>query len=249
MGMSTTRFVLGLILVTIVAFLAYPSTQRFASASNKKATSTASSKKKDSHSVKGQKGSKTMASISGDTSTGHHKKEVATLGGGCFWCLDAVFEQLKGVEKVVSGYSGGTVPNPSYEQVCTGRTGHAEVVQITFDPSVLSYKDLLTIFFTIHDPTTLNRQGADEGTQYRSIIFYQSPEQKVMAEKVMKQIADQRIWDHPLVTELTPFKAFYSAEGYHQQYYQNNPNQGYCRIVIEPKVAKFRKEFMNRLKK
>lgn len=181
--------------------------------------------------------------------SGKAVKETATLGGGCFWCLEAVFEELKGVENVVSGYSGGTVPNPSYEAVCTGRTGHAEVVQVTFDPAVLSFEDLLRVYFTIHDPTTLNRQGADVGTQYRSVIFVHSPEQKTVAEKVIREITDHRVWTQPIVTRIAPLETFYPAEAYHQGYYQQNPNQGYCQIVIAPKVAKFREQFLERLKR
>jgi peptide-methionine (S)-S-oxide reductase len=177
------------------------------------------------------------------------KKEVATLAGGCFWCLEAVYNDLRGVEKVVSGYSGGRVPNPTYEEVCKGTTGHAEVVQITFDPQVLSFKELLEVFFTIHDPTTLNRQGADVGTQYRSAIFYHSAEQKEVAEKVIADITAAKIWKDPIVTEVAKLAAFYPAEEYHQRYYERNPNQGYCRVVIEPKVIKFRKQFMSKLKK
>ena len=177
------------------------------------------------------------------------KSEVATLAGGCFWCLEAVYNELRGVEKVVSGYSGGRVANPTYEEVCTGRTGHAESIQIKFDPQVITYKELLEVFFTIHDPTTLNRQGADVGTQYRSAIFYHSPEQKAVAEKVMAEIREQKIWDKPIVTELTKLDAFYPAEDYHQRYYERNPNQGYCRMVIQPKVIKFRRHFMSKLKK
>jgi peptide-methionine (S)-S-oxide reductase len=176
-------------------------------------------------------------------------KEVATLAGGCFWCLEAVYNELRGVEKVVSGYSGGHVENPSYEAVTTGRTGHAEVVQLTFDPQVISYKELLDVFFTIHDPTTLNRQGADVGTQYRSAIFYHSPEQKAAAEKAIADITAAKIWNQPLVTEITALSKFYAAENYHQSYYERNPNQGYCRMVIEPKVIKFRKQFLPKLKK
>ncbi len=175
-------------------------------------------------------------------------REVATLGGGCFWCTEAVFDDLKGVISVESGYSGGTVANPSYEQVCTGKTGHAEVVQISFDPGVISYEDLLRIFFTVHDPTTLNRQGNDTGTQYRSIIFYHDENQKRAAEKIIKEISEEKIWDDPIVTELSPFKGFYKAEDYHQEYFANNPSQGYCRIVIAPKVAKFRTRYADRLK-
>jgi peptide-methionine (S)-S-oxide reductase len=174
--------------------------------------------------------------------------ENATLGGGCFWCLEAVFEQLRGVEKVESGYAGGTVPNPTYKQVCTGATGHAEVVQITFDPQAITFKELLEVFFTIHDPTTLNRQGADVGTQYRSAIFYHSPEQRQTAEQVIQAIQAAKIWDDPIVTEVTPLTDFYKAEDYHQEYFRHNPNQGYCRAVIAPKVAKFRKQYLAKLK-
>ena len=177
------------------------------------------------------------------------QSDVATLAGGCFWCLEAVFDELKGVESVVSGYSGGHVSSPSYAQVCDGDTGHAEAVQVTFDPQVLSYKDLLTVFFTIHDPTTLNRQGNDVGTQYRSAIFYHNEEQKKIAEDCLREIGAAKIWDNPLVTELTPFDKFYIAEDYHQEYFRNNPFQGYCRVVIAPKVSKFRHNFADRLKK
>jgi len=177
------------------------------------------------------------------------KKEVATLAGGCFWCLEAVYNDLRGVEKVVSGYSGGRVANPTYEQVTTGKTGHAEVVQITFDPQVLSFKELLEVFFTIHDPTTLNRQGADVGTQYRSAIYYHSPEQKAVSDKVIADITAAKIWKDQIVTEVTKLDVFYPAEEYHQRYYERNPNQGYCRMVIEPKVIKFRRQFMPKLKK
>ncbi len=177
-----------------------------------------------------------------------HDQEVATLAGGCFWCLEAVFDQLRGVEQVETGYSGGNVPNPSYRQVCTGTTGHAEVVQIAFDPQVISFRELLKVFFTIHDPTTLNRQGADVGTQYRSAIFYHSPEQKAIAEQVIAELNAAGIWDAPIVTEVTPFTAFYPAEEYHQEYYQQNPSQPYCQVVIAPKVAKFRKEYLAQLK-
>ncbi len=180
---------------------------------------------------------------------GTQDRQVATLGGGCFWCTEAIFTELKGVEKVESGYSGGTVANPSYELVCTGTTGHAETVQITFDPKVISFRDLLRIFFTVHDPTTLNRQGADVGTQYRSVIFYHDEEQKKVAEDVMKEVTAQKIWDAPLVTELAPAKPFFKAEDYHQEYFANNPNQGYCRIVIAPKVAKFREHYREQLKR
>jgi len=174
--------------------------------------------------------------------------EVATFGGGCFWCLDAVYRELRGVERVVSGYSGGKRPNPTYEQVCSGATGHAEVVQVTFDPAEVSYRDLLNVFFTVHDPTTLNRQGADVGTQYRSVIFYHDDEQKRIAEEVMKDVEAQKVWNDPLVTQIVPLEAFYPAETYHQDYYRDHPDQAYCRVVIEPKVAKFRKQFLDRLK-
>ncbi len=176
-------------------------------------------------------------------------KQVATLGGGCFWCTEAVFDELKGVERVESGYAGGTVPNPTYRQVCTGTTGHAEVVQITFDPKVISFKQLLEVFFTVHDPTTLNRQGADVGTQYRSVIFYHDAEQKRIAEQVVREIEAAKIWDAPIVTEFAPAKEFYTAEDYHQEYFQTNPNQPYCRVVIAPKVAKFRAHYREQLKK
>jgi peptide-methionine (S)-S-oxide reductase len=174
--------------------------------------------------------------------------ETATLGGGCFWCLEAVYDQLKGVQDVVSGYAGGQVVNPTYRQVCSGTTGHAEVVQIRFDPQVITFDDLLDVFFTIHDPTTLNRQGADVGPQYRSAIFYHSPEQQAIAERKIKELDAQRLWPDPIVTEITPFDVFYPAEDYHQEYYENNLNQGYCQFIIAPKVAKFRKLYLNRLK-
>ncbi len=177
------------------------------------------------------------------------QSEIATLAGGCFWCLEAVFDDLKGVESVESGYSGGHVHSPSYAQVCDGNTGHAEVVQITFDPQVISYRDLLTVFFTVHDPTTLNRQGNDAGAQYRSAIFYHNEEQKKIAEGVIQEIGAEKIWDDPIVTEVAPFNHFYIAEDYHQEYFKKNPFQGYCRVVIAPKVTKFRQHFSDRLKK
>lgn len=171
---------------------------------------------------------------------------LATLAGGCFWCLEAVFQQLKGVTKVLSGYAGGKRPNPTYEQVCTGATGHAEVVQIEFDPALIGYRDLLDVFFTIHDPTTLNQQGADVGTQYRSAVFFHSPEQQRDANDA---VADaQKNWDDPIVTEIVPFTQFYAAEEYHKDYYLRNPEQGYCRVVIAPKVAKARQHFFEKLK-
>ncbi len=175
-------------------------------------------------------------------------REITTLGGGCFWCLEAVFDQLKGIEDVVSGYAGGRVSHPSYELVCTGTTGHAEVIQVTFDPDVVSFRDILQVFFTIHDPTTLNRQGADVGTQYRSAIFYHSPEQKTTAEAVIEEMNAAQLWDNPIVTEVTPLDVFYPAEDYHQEYFVHNPNQGYCRVVIAPKVAKFRKLYLDKLR-
>jgi peptide-methionine (S)-S-oxide reductase len=175
-------------------------------------------------------------------------REVATLAGGCFWCLEAVFEQLRGVDKVESGYAGGEVPQPTYRQVCTGDTGHAEVVQVTFDPAGLSYSDLLDVFFATHDPTTLNRQGPDFGTQYRSAIFYHTPAQKEAAERRIAELNAAKIWDAPIVTEVVPLQAFYRAEGYHQGYFRANPSQPYCQGVVSPKVAKFRKHFADRLK-
>jgi peptide-methionine (S)-S-oxide reductase len=175
--------------------------------------------------------------------------EVATLGGGCFWCLEAVYDQLKGVISVESGYMGGHVVNPTYNAVCTGETGHAEVVQVTFDPSQASFADLLGVFFTIHDPTTLNRQGADVGTQYRSAIFYHSPEQQQAAEAFIAEITAEKLYPSPIVTQVVPAEKFYIAEAYHQEYFANNPTAGYCQFVVAPKVAKFRKVFYNRLKK
>ncbi len=174
--------------------------------------------------------------------------ELTTLGGGCFWCLEAIYELLQGVLKVESGYAGGHVPNPTYRQVCTGLTGHAEVVQITYDPAVITYRDLLDIFFTIHDPTTPDRQGADVGPQYRSIILYHSPEQKRIAEQTIAEVNAAGLWDAPIVTQVVPLEAFYPAEDYHREYFRNNPEQGYCRVVIAPKVAKFRKQYLDRLK-
>ncbi|MBI4416473.1 MAG: peptide-methionine (S)-S-oxide reductase MsrA [Euryarchaeota archaeon] len=176
-------------------------------------------------------------------------REVATLGGGCFWCLQPLFQELRGVDKVVVGYSGGHVKDPSYELVCTDTTGHAEAVQVTFDPNVVSYEDLLKVFFSVHDPTTLNRQGNDMGTQYRSAIFYHTPDQKETSERVIRELEAAKLWDDPFVTEVTPFKALYPAEDYHQDYFRKNPWAGYCRLVIAPKVSKFRKEFRKNLKK
>lgn len=175
--------------------------------------------------------------------------EVATVAGGCFWCLEAIYDQLKGVEHVESGYSGGRRPNPTYEQVCSGATGHAESVQITFNPEVVTFRDLLDVFFTIHDPTTLNRQGADRGTQYRSAIFYHSPEQKVIAEQAIAAVNEAHLYPNPVVTQVAPFEAFYRAEGYHQEYFAHNGGQPYCRIVIAPKVSKFRQHYLDKLKR
>jgi peptide-methionine (S)-S-oxide reductase len=174
--------------------------------------------------------------------------DVATVAGGCFWCLETVFERLRGVERVVSGYTGGTVPHPSYEAVCSGTTGHAEAVQITFDPAVISYRQLLEIFFAFHDPTTPNRQGADVGTQYRSAIFYHSPDQEQSAREVIASLEAERIWPAPIVTEVVPLETFYPAEAYHQSYYQRNPAQAYCQATIAPKVAKLRRHYAAALK-
>jgi peptide-methionine (S)-S-oxide reductase len=177
-----------------------------------------------------------------------NKREVATLAGGCFWCLEAVYDDLKGVTDVVSGYEGGQVVNPSYQAVCTGTTGHAEVIRIEYDPAVVSFADLLDVFFTIHDPTTLNRQGNDIGTQYRSAVFYHSPEQKQIAESKIAEYNGLGIWRDPIVTQVAPTSTFYAAEDYHQEYFRRNPNQGYCQFVVAPKVSKFRKKFFDRLK-
>jgi peptide-methionine (S)-S-oxide reductase len=174
--------------------------------------------------------------------------EVATLGGGCFWCLDAIYRDVQGVERVVSGYSGGHVANPTYEQVCGKRTGHAEVVQVWYDPSVITYDEILYIFWRIHDPTTLNRQGNDVGPQYRSAIFYHDEAQKAAAERTRDETATAGVWPDPIVTEIVPFDVFYEAEGYHQDYFSNNPNQPYCVYVVDPKVRKFRKSFQDKLK-
>jgi peptide-methionine (S)-S-oxide reductase len=177
------------------------------------------------------------------------KVETATLAGGCFWCLEAVYDQLKGVTGVVSGYAGGHVPNPDYRSVCSGSTGHAEVVQLSFDPAQISFKEILEVFFTIHDPTQLNRQGNDVGTQYRSAIFYHNEEQKETAEQVIRNLTEQKLWEKPVVTQLEPYTEFYPAEDYHQEYFENNPYQPYCLVIVAPKVAKFRKNFVDRLKK
>ena len=174
--------------------------------------------------------------------------EVATLGGGCFWCHQPIFQELRGVEQVVVGYSGGHVKNPTYEQVCTGTTDHAEGFQVTFDPDVISFEELLKVFFSVHDPTTLNRQGNDVGSQYRSVIFYHSPEQKTTSERVIKEIEAEGLWDDPIVTKVTPGTAFYPGEDYHQDYFKKNPWAGYCRAIIAPKVSKFRKQWREKLK-
>lgn len=174
---------------------------------------------------------------------------VVTLGGGCFWCLEAVFDGLRGVTSVESGYMGGSKLNPTYEEVCSGRTGHAEVVRITFDPAVVSLKEILEVFFVIHDPTTPNRQGNDVGTQYRSVIFHQTPEQQAVAEQIIAQLAQAKLWDGPIVTEIAPAATFYRAEDHHQEYFARNPYQPYCQFVVAPKVAKFRKHFLEKLKK
>ena len=176
-------------------------------------------------------------------------KEVATLAGGCFWCLEAVFDDLKGVDSVESGYMGGKTANPSYEEVCSGETGHAEVAQLSFDPKQVSFKEILEVFFVIHDPTTLNRQGNDVGTQYRSAIFYHSPEQKAAAEQVIANMGAAKIYEDPVVTEVVPASKFYVAEDYHREYFRRNPAQPYCAFVVRPKVAKFRKNFLEKLKK
>jgi len=176
-------------------------------------------------------------------------RQIATLAGGCFWCLEAVYDEMKGVESVESGYMGGHSENPSYEDVCSGATGHAEVVQITFDPAVVSYQELLEVFFVIHDPTTRDRQGNDVGTQYRSAIFYHSAEQKRMAEDLIRSFESQHVYEDPIVTEVVPAERFHPAEGYHQEYFQRNPAQPYCRFVVAPKVAKFRREFLGKMKR
>lgn len=178
--------------------------------------------------------------------SGH--SEVATLGGGCFWCTEAVFTELEGIEKVESGYSGGTTVNPTYDQVSTGTTGHAEVVQITFNPRVISFREILEIFFTMHDPTTLNRQGSDVGTQYRSVIFYHNNEQNMIAKKVIDELSEEKVWDAPIVTRVEPFKAFYKAEDYHRDYFKRHPEQAYCQLIIAPKMIKLRKLYRNKLK-
>lgn len=173
---------------------------------------------------------------------------IATLGGGCFWCLEAVYELLRGVERIESGYTGGHVPDPTYQAVCSGTTGHAEVVQVHFDPEVVTFREILQVFFTIHDPTTLNRQGADVGTQYRSAIFYHDEEQRITAEEVIGELTEQGLWSDPIVTEVVPLGVYYPAEANHQEYYRNNSSQPYCQAVIDPKISKFRKAFLDELK-
>ncbi len=182
------------------------------------------------------------------TDTPHTEQAIATFGGGCFWCLEAVFDRLRGVESVQSGYMGGAQPNPSYEAVCTGRTGYAEIVRVTFDPAVITYRDLLDVFFFIHDPTTLNRQGNDVGTQYRSVIFFHSPEQEAIARDVMATLTSGKCFDAPIMTELSPARTLYTAEDYHQDYFARYPAQPYCTLLIAPKIAKFSQRFAARLK-
>ena len=174
--------------------------------------------------------------------------ETITLGGGCFWCVEAVFDDLQGVEDVVSGYMGGQSANPSYEEICTGRTGHAEVIQVKFDPAIISFREILEVFFAVHNPTTLNRQGNDAGTQYRSAIFYHAAEQQQIADQVIESVGGGKVWDDPIVTEVVPAATFYPAEEYHQEFFRRNPNQGYCLAVVSPKVSKFRKNFTSKLK-
>jgi peptide-methionine (S)-S-oxide reductase len=175
--------------------------------------------------------------------------EVATLAGGCFWCIEAVFREIDGVENVVSGYAGGSTTDPTYQQVCTGKTGHAEAVQVSFNPSKVSYQEILEIFFSVHDPTTLNQQGADTGTQYRSAIFYHNEQQKAVAEKLIKELDEARLWNKPIVTQIVPLDTFYPAEEYHQKYFLRHPEQAYCQMVISPKVNKFRRQWAKRLKR
>lgn len=193
-------------------------------------------------------GAASDTSKTGTSSNGGGAAATATFGGGCFWCVEAVFDNVIGVSRIEPGYAGGERPNPTYEQVCTGTTGHAEVVQITFDPAQISYREILEIFFATHDPTTLNRQGNDIGTQYRSVIFYHDDEQKRTATEVMDELAAENVWDAPIVTQLLPLPTFYPAESYHYEYFKNNPNQGYCAAVIAPKVASFRQRFAHKLK-
>lgn len=183
-----------------------------------------------------------------EANTRQKKLEVATLGGGCFWCTEAVFQLIRGVEKVDPGYSGGNLPNPTYEQVSTGRTGHVEVAQITFDADIISFREILEIFFGTHDPTQLNRQGADVGTQYRSVIFYRDEQQKAVAERLMSELTSEKVYDHPIVTSVEPLKVFYRAETYHKDYFKNHPKESYCQVVIAPKIAKLQKTYVSKLK-
>jgi len=187
-----------------------------------------------------------MQTVQNQSTNPSGNTEIATLGGGCFWCVEAIYQDLNGVLKVESGYSGGHIDNPTYKEVCSGLTGHAEVIQVTFDPAIVSFQDVLRVFFTVHDPTTLNRQGNDSGTQYRSVIYYHSEAQKKVAEAAI--IEAKEAWDDPIVTEVSPFEKFYKAEDYHQNYYKDNPNQGYCSFIIAPKVKKFREKFKDKLK-
>ncbi len=182
------------------------------------------------------------------TTSNQQGREVATLGGGCFWCVEAVFAELNGVEKVESGYSGGQVTNPTYRQVCSGTTGHAEVIQVTFDPHIVSFREILRVFFDVHDPTTLNRQGGDVGTQYRSAIFYHTEEQRKAAEDMIKELNTAKTWSAPVVTEIAPFEKFYRAEDYHQEYFKLHGEEPYCRVVVAPKMSKFREHYGERLK-
>ena len=177
------------------------------------------------------------------------QQELATLGGGCFWCLEAVYNQMEGVESALSGYMGGGVANPTYRAVCTGATGHIEVVQVTFDPAVTTYREILEVFFAIHDPTTRDRQGNDVGSQYRSAIFYHSDTQRQTAEEMIRELESERVWPHPIVTDVRPAETFYVAEDYHQEYFRNNPNQPYCAFVVAPKVAKFREKFAKKMRR
>ena len=202
-------------------------------------------KKTDSDSVNKNSHKNMSTEIKNSLKPGH---ELATLGGGCFWCTEAVFNDMRGVDYAVSGYAGGAKDNPSYREVCYGNTGHAEVVQIAFDPAVLSYEDLLRVFFHVHDPTTLNKQGNDVGTQYRSVIFYHNEAQKMAAEKIIKEISDEKLWDNKIVTEVSPLTKFFIAEDYHQEYFKLNGHAPYCQFVISPKLTKFRKEFKDKLK-
>ena len=196
-------------------------------------------------------GCNSVSAVYGDDYTMEQEKElkVATFGAGCFWCVEAVFQQLEGVARVESGYTGGRTENPTYKEICTGQTGHAEVCQIHYDPDKISFEELLEVFWKSHDPTTLNRQGADVGTQYRSAVFYHDDEQKELAEKYKKKLNDAKVFESPIVTEITQLEKYYAAEDYHQEYYMNNPNQGYCRVVIKPKLDKIREVFADKLKK